>query len=63
MRAIGYAIGIYLIGNGYEFALPVPFYGPLIGWAIAVLQNHFGPAIWAYMVNRTRTSTTRPRCL
>lgn len=60
---IGYAIGIYLIGKGYELALPAPFYGPLIGWAIAVLHNHFGPAIWSYMVNRTRTSTTRPRCL
>jgi hypothetical protein len=59
---IGYAIGIYLIRSGYDHALFVAFYGPLIGWAIAVIQNHFGPMIWSYLVNRTRLSKTRPLC-
>ncbi len=57
---IGYAIGIYLIRSGYDHALFVPFYGPLIGWSIAVIQNRFGPMIWSYLVNRTRLSKTKP---
>lgn len=59
---IGYAIGIYLIRCGYDHALLVPFYGPLIGWAIAVVQNHFGTRVWSYLTNRTRHPKSSPQC-
>ena len=52
--AVGYAVGIYLVRNGQDFASAVPFYGPLIGWAIAVIQNHFGPKLWSLIANLLR---------
>ena len=59
---VGYAMGIYLIRTGHDYALFVPFYGPLFGWVIAVIQNHFGSKICSCFVNRARPSTAKPRC-
>jgi hypothetical protein len=57
---IGYAIGIYLISNGNNHSLFVPFYGPLIGWTVAVVQNHFRPKVWWHLVDRMRRPKTKP---
>ena len=59
---IGYTIGIYLINNGHDGVLLAPFYGPLIGWTIAVVQNHIGTSGWSYLTNRTRHPKSSPQC-
>ncbi|TWU43682.1 hypothetical protein Poly51_48720 [Rubripirellula tenax] len=54
---IAYATGMYLIRTGYNFPVAGLFYGPLFGWLVAVVHNHFGSRICSSLHNRLQRTS------